>query len=450
MKKTYHIITIGCQMNEADSERIASYLEFYGFKKAEKRQDAGVVVLNTCGIRQKAEDRNYGLIPVIKKENKNTIVILAGCLSERKDVIERLKEKVDIWLPIKELPTLHKKLGLKKKSFTKKDYLNIEPKTVSKFSVFIPIGNGCNNFCAYCVVPYARGREEYRPAYEIIKEVAIFVGKKFKEITLIAQNVNSYKAVVTKADIKYFPDKKIGDIISFPELFLVVGHLPELIPLKKGVGLPKNYWVRFATSHPKDMSDELIRVVASGGRFAPYIHLPVQAGDDKILTAMNRKYTSSHYLSLIEKIKKAIPDVGLSTDVIVGFPGETKKQFNNSAKLMKKVAYDMAYLAQFSPRPGTAAYKMKDNVSKEEKARREAELESILRQTSLDNGKKFVEREVVVLVEDKTGNGKWYGKNGQNRTVAFSAPANLDLCGKFVLVKVKKAKSFALEGEFVR
>ncbi len=450
MKRTYYIITIGCQMNEADSERIASYLEFYGFKKAKERNDAGVVVLNTCGIRQTAENRNYGLIPAIKGDNKAAKIILAGCLSEREDVRKRLDGRVDIWLPIRELPNLYKKLGLKKKNFGKKDYLNIEPKAVSPFSIYIPIGNGCDNFCSYCVVPYARGREQYRPAHEIIDEAISFIKKGYKEIYLIAQNVNSYKALVTKKDLRYLPHKKIGEKIHFYELLEAVGHLPELIPTKKGKGIPRNYWVRFSTSHPKDMSDELIRVAASGGRFTPYIHLPVQAGDDKVLAAMNRKYTVKHYLGLIDKIKRSIPDVGLSTDIIVGFPGETKAQFSNTAKLMKKVGYDMSYTAQFSPRPGTAAWKMKDNVSKEEKVRRDAELEKILRTTSLANGKKFIGREVVVLVDGKNKKGNWLGKNGQHKTVVFTAPKDKELIGRFVLVKIKSAGDFGIEGEFVR
>jgi tRNA-2-methylthio-N6-dimethylallyladenosine synthase len=437
-------------MNQADSERIASYLEFYGFKAAKERKEAGVVVLNTCGIRQSAENRNYGLIPAIKGDNKKAVIILAGCLSERKDVRQRLEDKVDIWLPIKELPTLYKKLGLKKRSFGKKDYLNIEPKAASPFSIYIPIGNGCDNFCSYCVVPYARGREQYRPFSEIIKETIIFLRKGYKEVFLIAQNVNSYKAFAGKGDLKYLPHKKVGDRIFFHELLEVVGRLPEMVPSRGGKGIPKNYWVRFSTSHPKDMSDELIRVVASGGRFAPHVHLPVQAGDDKVLAAMNRKYTSKHYLGLIEKIKKAIPDVGLSTDIIVGFPGETKAQFANTAKLMKKVSYDMSYTAQFSPRPGTAAWRMKDNVSKIEKARRESELEKILRATSLANGNKFIDREVVVLVDGKNNKGKWLGKSGQNKTIIFSAPKGKELLGRFVLVKIKIAKDFGLEGDFVR
>ena len=453
MKKTYHIITIGCQMNEADSERIASYLEFYGFKHEPKRSKAGLVVLNTCGIRQTAESRNYGLIPLLKKENKNVKIILAGCLSERPDVRRRLEDRVDIWLPIQKLPELYKQLGLKKKSFGKGNYLNIEPKAVSPFSVYIPVGNGCDNFCAYCVVPYARGREQYRSAYEIFQEAEKFIAKGYKELTLIAQNVNSYRAIATKADLKYFPHKKIGDQIFFWEVLLVTGVLPEILatPAKgKAKIIPNNYWVRFSTSHPKDMGEDLIRVTARGGRFAPHIHLPVQAGDNQILSAMNRKYSVEHYLGLTEKIKKAIPEVGLSSDIIVGFPGETRKQFANTLKLAKKVKYDMIYMAQFSPRPGTAAFKMKDNVTAIEKKRREEELNEVLKKTALENNQKFLNREIVVLVEEKNAKGKWLGKNGQMKTVIISGASDKKLAGRFCLVKISEVKDFGLYGEFVK
>jgi tRNA-2-methylthio-N6-dimethylallyladenosine synthase len=445
MKKTYHIITIGCQMNVSDSERIASCLEFYGFKPEADRRRAGVVILNTCGIRESAENRNYGLIPAIKKENKKVKIILAGCLSERKDVVRRLKDKVDIWLPIGKLPELYKELGLKEKKFSKKDYLDIKPKTVSPFSVFIPIGNGCNNFCTYCVVPYARGREQYRPAHKIIKEAKEFVASGYKEIFLIAQNVNSYKSSAAKEDLKYFSNKKIGQAINFPELLKAVANLS---PFHKG-DLP-DFWVRFVTSHPKDLSDELIKVAASGGRMTPYLHLPVQAGDDKVLVAMNRKYTAKHYLSLVAKIRKAMPDVGLSSDIIVGFPGETKKQFANTLRLMEKAKYDMIYGAKFSPRPGTAAYRMKDNVSAAEKERRYKKLDEILRRTALANNKKFLGKKIFVLVEEKNKKGEWIGKNGQMKTVVFTAPVRNDLAGKFVSVRINKVRDFGLTGVLVK
>jgi tRNA-2-methylthio-N6-dimethylallyladenosine synthase len=432
-------------MNKSDSERIAAYLEFFGFKNELDKKRAGLVVLNTCGIRQTAENRNYGLIPDIKKENPGVKIILAGCLSERKDVIRRLSKWVDVFLPIKDLPELYKKLNLKKLPSTKKDnifgsgdYLGIKPKVDSKISAYIPIGNGCDNFCSYCVVPFARGREQYRPANEIIKEAEEFIKNNYKEIILIAQNVNSYSTVASKKDLKYFPNKKNGQAINFAELLDVVGSLSG------------NYWVHFISSHPKNMSDDLIEVVARGGRIAPHVHLPTQAGDDKILAVMNRKYTAKHYLSLVKKIRLAIPDVGLSSDIIVGFPGETKKQFAQSEKLMRQAKFDMVYTSRFSPRPGTAAYKLKDNVSSDEKARREDALIKILRQTASKNNQKFLNREIVVLVGEKNKRGEWLGRNGQYITVKIKGAADKELTGRFSLIKIIACHDFGLDGEFVK
>jgi len=438
MKKTYHLITIGCQMNVSDSERIAAYLEFYGFKPELNRAKAGLVVLNTCGIRQKAEDRNYGLIPEIKANNPHAKIILAGCLAERKDVKRRLAKAVDIWLPIKNLPNLYRELGLKKKKPAKKDYLDIRPLTNSNFSAYVPIGNGCNNFCSYCIVPYARGREVYRSAGAIIAEAKSFIDQGYKEIILVAQNVNSYKSLITKKDLKCFPKKKEGTEVFFPELLATIAKL-------KG-----DFWLRFFTSHPKNMSADLIAVMKNNLKVCRQIHLPAQAGDDKILAAMNRKYTVKRYLSLIKKLRTAMPEIGLSSDIIVGFPGETRKQFANTEKLMKRAQYDMVYLSRFSPRPLTAASKLKDNVTAKEKQRREEALNKILSLTARKNNQRFLHQVIKVLVQEKNKRGEWLGKNEQFITVKIPGSSVADLKGKFVKVKINEAKDFGLTGELVK
>ncbi|MDD4333235.1 MAG: tRNA (N6-isopentenyl adenosine(37)-C2)-methylthiotransferase MiaB [Patescibacteria group bacterium] len=420
----YFIITIGCQMNKADSERIAGYLEKYGYRPAKNELQADLVVVTTCGVRQSAEDRVYGLIPRIKKENPRAKIILTGCLSLREDVQKRLKNYVDIWLPITELSGLIKKLRVMRSALRKNDYLNIVPKYNSKITAFVPIGNGCNNFCTYCVVPYARGREVYRPAGEIIKEVKNLVKNGYKEIILIAQNVNSY---VSKPKIVYFPEllKAVNDI-------------------------PGDFWVRFATSHPKDMSGELIKTISKCDKVCRHIHLPAQAGDNEILRRMNRKYSIEHYLELIKKIKKSMPDASITTDIIVGFPGETKKQFNNTAKLFKKVKFDMAYIAQYSPRPGTVSAKMEDNVLRAEKKRREEELMKILRQTALENNKKYIGKVVEILIEGKNKKGELWGKTRTEKMVKVeSRKGKENLIGKFIKVKINNVKDFGLEGELV-
>jgi tRNA-2-methylthio-N6-dimethylallyladenosine synthase len=296
-KKTYYIITIGCQMNKSDSERVAAYLEGFGYSLAKNEIKAGLVVLTTCGVRQTAEDRVYGLVGKIKKKNPKAKIILTGCLSEREDVRRRLKDKVDIWLPIAELPNLVSRITYRisqvKPNIQHCDYLKIKPKYSSEFSAFVPIGNGCNNFCAYCVVPYARGREIYRPAGEILAEVKNLVKRGYKEVILIAQNVNSYISKIPNSKFQ-IPNKSQNPkskTINFSELLKLVDNIPG------------DFWIRFATSHPKDMSDELIKTVAKCERACKHIHLPVQAGDNKILRKMNRGYTREDYIKLVKNIR---------------------------------------------------------------------------------------------------------------------------------------------------
>lgn len=356
--KTYHIITLGCQMNKSDSEKIAFYLEDLGLIESTDKLKADLVIFTTCGIRQSAEDRVYGMVPAIKKKNPTTKIILTGCLSGRPDVQRRLKKHVDVWLPITELSGLAEKLGMDDSSLLYDDYLKINSKYSSNFSAFIPIGNGCDKFCTYCVVPYARGRENYREAEDIWNEVEGLVKQGYKEIVLVAQNVNSYKS----------KNKNKDKEVNFAQLI-------------KGVNdIEGDFWIRFLTSHPQDMSDELIQVAAEGKKICEYIHLPAQSGNNEILSRMNRNYTIEHYLGLVDKIKKAIPKVSLTTDIIVGFPGETVDQFNETKELFEKVEYDMAYIGQYSPRPGTPAAKLEDDVTREEKKRLKDLLSNIFSQ----------------------------------------------------------------------
>lgn len=423
MKKTFHIITIGCQMNKSDSERIAFYLESYGFKSVADWHKAGIIIVVTCGIRQTAEDRNYGFFPKFKKENPRALTVLTGCLSKRKDVKKRLNKNVDVWLSIDDLPSLHKHLGIGAKKF-RGEYLDIEPNIKSSFSAFIPIGNGCNNFCSYCVVPHARGREKYRKASNIIREMKKMIKEGYKEIILIAQNVNSYR------------DPQDGS--NFPEL------------LKRAAKIPGNFWVRFASSHPKDMSDDLIKVVAESSKLCNHFHFAVQAGDNEILRMMNRKYTVEQYKEKVKKIRQIIPDVSISTDTIVGFPSETKKQFANTVKLYKEMNYDMAYIARFSPRPGTVAARMKDNVSPTEKRRREEVLTDILKKGSFQNNRKFLNKKIRVLIEGKKRSGLWFGRSEQDKIVILEASAKMKgLDGNFVLVNIKDVDDFALKGSVI-
>ena len=453
-KHTYHIITIGCQMNVSDSERIAGCLEELGFVRTEKREKANTVIVTTCGVRQSAEDRAYGIIPKIKKANSSVKIVLTGCLAGRADVQKRLKDSVDIWLPINELAGLGKilrkrleiaaplaRLGARNdRKGSLGGYLKINPKYESPISAFVPIGNGCNNYCAYCVVPYARGREVYRPAEDILAEVKGLIKKGYKEVILIAQNVNSYRSsVITQKTTgssrrRFAPPQDDSGVVNFADLLKMVNDIPG------------DFWIRFATSHPKDMSEELIKTIAEREKVCQQIHLPAQAGDNKVLARMNRKYTREHYLGLIKKIRKNLPDTSISTDVIVGFPGETRKQFQNTEKLFRQAKFDQAFISQYSPRPGTAAAKLKNNVVKTEKKRREEALMKVLRRTALANNKKYIGKNTEVLFEG-TRKGIFFGKTGTGKNVRIKDVSGRPV-GKFFAVKIKSAKDFGLEGVF--
>ena len=316
----YHIITFGCQMNKSDSERIATLLEKKGYKPAQNEKQADLIVINVCSVRQSAVDRVYNKIRIIK----NKKIIITGCiLEEDKKRFKKHGEVLKFKNLFKTIPTISQ-----------------------SNEAFIPIMEGCNNFCTYCVVPYTRGRESYREKKEIINEIKKIIKKGFKQITLLGQNVNSYP--------------------NFPQLLMEIASLAG------------DFKLTFLTSHPKDFSDELIGVMAKNEKIIKYLNLPVQSGDDKILKKMNRPYTIKEYKNLIKKIYKKIPDIKLSTDIIVGFPGETKKQFENTVKLFKEIKFNNAYISKYSARTGTASFRLKDNVSLEEKKRREKVLRVLL------------------------------------------------------------------------
>jgi len=317
----YHIITYGCQMNKSDSERIATRLEIKGHKFVKNIKQADLIVINVCSIRQSAIDRIKSKIKQIKKSQPQTKIVLTGCILEKDK--KQFKDQVEEIWPIA-------------------DFKN-KAKCESIKHAFVPIMTGCNNFCSYCAVPYARGREKSRSVKEIIKEIKNLINNNYKEITLLGQNVNSYKS----------------EDCNFPKL------------LKLIINLEGKFKIDFLTSHPKDMSDELIEIIANNKNISKKIHLPIQSGDDVILKKMNRGYTVEHYKKLIKKIEKAIPNIKLSTDIIVGFPGETEKQFQNTVKLIKQIKFEHAYISFYSPRPGTAAYELKDDIPSDEKKKRQ-------------------------------------------------------------------------------
>ena len=414
----YYILTYGCQMNNADSERIAVALEKKGHKPASEIKEAGLVVVNMCSVRQSAVDRIFGLdkkLKELKTINYKLKTILTGCvLKKDKNKFRKVFDEV-----------------VNIKDFIKK----AKPKYLNDFSALVPIMTGCNNFCAYCVVPYIRGKEFSRPAKEIICETKNLVKKGYKEIWLLGQNVNSYKS-----SLKATPETsdrlncESKTEINFPQL------------LKKINNIPGKFWIRFTSSHPKEFSNELIKAMAECEKVTEYLNLPVQAGDDKILKEMNRPYTIKQYKNLVKKIRKRIPNINLSTDVIVGFPGETKKQFENTAKLFKEIKYDIAYINKYSPRVGTTAAKLKDNVSPKEKKRRAKVLTEILKETALENNKKYIGKIIEVLPAEYK-KGFLIGKSFHYKTVKFEGKKNL--IGKLVKVKIIDALPWGLKGQII-
>jgi tRNA-2-methylthio-N6-dimethylallyladenosine synthase len=480
----YYLKIFGCQMNYSDTERISTILEKYRFKPAASIDAADLIVFVTCGVRQSAEDRVYGQINNIHKKYPKKKIILTGCLSHRKDVHRRLKNKVDLYFPISDFQTFENwiiencleignwKLEIPAKNIYHQQcnsYLSINPKHTTVFQAFVPVMTGCNNFCSYCVVPYARGREYSRPVEDILKEIKDLIKNGCKEVILLGQNVNSYKSDFSNKNSeikKLFQNSKFkiqnSDKINFANLLKVIDAIPG------------HFWLTFLTSHPKDMSDELIKIIANSKKICEYISLPAQSGDNEILRKMNRHYTIAHYKKLIKKIRiaykirelnsRTTPRVELSevapaisTDIIVGFSEETKKQFENTAKLLREMKFDMAYINQYSPRPETAAWKMKDSVSKKEKERRDKVLTEILKKTALENNKKYIGKVVEVLVDKRLNpqlviksprKNKYLAHTRTQKKVIFSSNKKIPV-GSFQKVKILKVKAFGLEGEIL-
>ena len=445
-------------MNISDSERISSFLEKEGFALASEMELSDLVIFNTCGIRQTAENRAYSIINNLRKKRGSGVrIILTGCLANRPDVQKRMRSKVDFFCSIKDFPekvsSIKKKLNTRyeirdtKNNFQKEaiNYLSINPKHINQHQAYVPIMTGCNNFCSYCVVPYARGREVSRPTKEIISEIKSLIQAGYKQITLLGQNVNSYSYKVYKV-------RKVEKMIGFAELLEMIDKIPG------------KFWIQFVSSHPKDMTPELIETVTKLKKVCEWIHLPLQAGDDEILARMNRKYTSKHYLNLIKQIKanfkknKPTLPFSISSDIIVGFPGETRAQFANSAEIMRKANFDMVFFGQFSPRPNTAAWTMKDNVSQQEKARREKFLNEILKKTAFENNQKYIgtiqemlieKLETKAPTEDLSSKQKsfvYFGKTRTQKNVRISSPKKLTI-GAFIKAKITKANIWNLEAE---
>jgi tRNA-2-methylthio-N6-dimethylallyladenosine synthase len=342
-RKTYHIFTLGCQMNESDSERLETLLKSSGYRPASELK-ADLIVVNACSVRQKPIDRIWGKLRLWQKKNSQARIVLTGCLTESDR--KKFEKEFDLVFAIDDINSFTDLLSLE---VSYDDYFKIKPNYRYQDKAFVPIMTGCNNYCSYCVVPYTRGRERSRAKEEIIKEIKHLVKNGFEKIVLLGQNVNSYKSQKDGSN-------EIGK--DFVQLLEEINSLSG------------DFVIEFMTSHPKDMSDQLIEAIGSLNKVSSWVHLPVQSGDNQVLKQMNRGYTREDYLDLVRKLKKSVDGLILTTDIIVGFPGETEEQFQNTVSLAKEVNFNGGYVSKYSPRPGTKAEKMEDNVSLSEKKRR--------------------------------------------------------------------------------
>jgi len=433
----YHIITFGCQMNKSDSERIAGFLNDFGMMNAVGPNEADLILLNTCSVRQSAEDRVFGEarnLSRLKHTNPNLVIAVTGCLPGRdKDGKLRAKmQGVDLFFPIIDLvklPEMLRQFGwiLSSKKDAPYNYLLIAPVYKNNFQALIPIQTGCNNFCAYCVVPFSRGREANRPFKEILEEVKILAKRGYLEITLLGQTINNYKALDKENFSNNNPFKNKNDFAA------LLWELNQIHGIER---------IHFTAADPQYMTDEVINALVLSKQ-VNYLHLPVQSGSNFVLKRMNRKYTAEKYLEIISKIKKSRHGIALGTDIIVGFPGETEEDFNQTVELYKKVDFDISYNAKYSPRFGTAAFRMKDDVPREEKERRWWVLQRLMEENTLRKNQAYLGVEASVLAE-RSVNGICSGNSNEMKLTQFAG--GLELIGKLVKVKITQPKMWVLRG----
>jgi tRNA-2-methylthio-N6-dimethylallyladenosine synthase len=439
LNKSFHIQTFGCQMNEHDSETIAGMLEELGYKENKDKKQADVAIINTCSVRENADKRFFGTLGQLKKVKESRpdmVVAVCGCMMQQQHIIDTLKSKYP-WVDLVfGTHNIHEFPRLLNNVLQEKDKIvsvwedggeiveGLPAKRMYPFKAYVNIMYGCNNFCTYCIVPYTRGRERSREPEEILKEVRELVSTGVKEITLLGQNVNSY------GNDSHF-DMDFADLIY---------KLNEIQGLHR---------IRFMTSHPKDLSDKLIKAFVECDKLCNSIHLPVQSGSSNVLKRMNRRYTKEDYLLLTQKLKKAVPEIAITTDIIVGFPGETDEDFEETLDLVSKVEYDSAFTFLYSIRKGTPAEKYSDQVPESVKHERFNKLVDLLNSISLEKNKALEGTIQGVLVEgpSKTNPDLLSGRTESGKIVHFSGPANI--IGEIVTVKILEGKNFSLSGVLV-
>ena len=438
-EKFFFIQTYGCQMNEEDSEKLSGMLKSIGYTRTEVKEEASIILFNTCCVRENAENKvygNLGNLKKLKKKNPDLIIGICGCMMQQQGMADKILKEfpyVDIIFGTHNAYKFPEYLNrVKTEGVQVKEILDKETKIVEGIPVdressvkgFVTIMYGCNNFCTYCVVPYVRGRERSRKPEDIENEIRDLVARGYKEVTLLGQNVNSY-------------GKGLEEEINFAGLLRRVNEIE---------GLER---VRFMSSHPKDLTEEVIMAIKECDKLCEQIHLPVQSGSDRILKIMNRHYDRAQYMSLIEKIKKEIPDCTLTTDIIVGFPGETEEDFEDTLNLVKEVGYDAAFTFIYSRRNHTPADKMENQVPDDVKHERFNRLVAAVNESVIKGNKVYEGKTVEVLVEGPSKNDetKLMGRTRNNKLVNFEGDEKL--VGKLVNVYIKRAQPFSLIGEIV-
>ncbi|MBA4536272.1 tRNA (N6-isopentenyl adenosine(37)-C2)-methylthiotransferase MiaB [Bacillus aquiflavi] len=437
--RKFYIRTYGCQMNEHDTEVMAGIFLALGYEPTDEVSDANIILLNTCAIRENAENKVFGEIghlKALKMEKPDLLLGVCGCMSQEESVVNRILKQYQYVDMIFGTHNIHRLPQILKEAYMSKEMVvevwskegdvieNLPKIRKGHIKAWVNIMYGCDKFCTYCIVPYTRGKERSRRPEDIIQEVRHLAAQGYKEITLLGQNVNAYGKDLE--DIKY----GLGDLMD---------------ELRK-INIPR---IRFTTSHPRDFDDHLIEVLAKRGNLVEHIHLPVQSGSTEVLKIMARKYTREQYLELVRKIKKAIPDVALTTDIIVGYPNETNEQFEETLSLYKEVGYDSAYTFIYSPREGTPAAKMQDNVPMGVKKERLQRLNSLVNELSAKKMKEYEGQIVEVLVEGESKNNPdvLAGYTRKNKLVNFTGPKSA--IGHLVKVKINEAKTWSLNGEMV-
>ena len=424
-------------MNYVDAEIIVSTLTERGGQPIESWQEADLIIAVSCGVRAAAEERVVSWLKKARRENRQSTLVLTGCLSHRKDIEKRLQKTLDFLVPIENWVSRIEEIIPRPEINKYPEFYQIGGTRASSFRAYIPTTTGCNNFCSYCVVPYARGREKSIPPEQIIDQAQNLIKNGFKEIYLLGQNVNSYQGI----------DQK-GQNWHFSRLLRAVNKIPG------------KFWIRFISSHPKDISEEFISVLANCQKVSPNLHLPVQSGSNRILKLMNRHYTQADYLNLISKVRQVYPQAVFSTDIIVGFPGETERDFKDSLEVVRKVGFEMLFSLKYSPRPETAAFKLRDSVSAETKIFRQRALDVAWKKIALAKNQRFIGKTITILVDRiktkpvPSGQTTTYAlcKSFENKDVQakLGAYPQKDIVGKWAEVKIKDVSALALQGELVR